>query len=139
MFGLVEWIVNTIVFIKISHVISDNIHHDPDVSGMAGINEILEILLGSEVVIQLVQVPTPVAMIAAVPVINNRGYPNGIKAHTLNVVKIVDNTLVATTTVVTQILAIVLLTIISCESVCQQLINCSLSPLLRRTSKYALD
>lgn len=139
MLGLIERIVNTVVFIKISHVISDNIDHDPDVPGMTGIDEILEILLRSEVVVQLVQVPTPVPMISTVSVINNWRYPDSIKPHTLNIVQIVDNTSVTTATVVTQILTIVLLTIISCESVSQELIDCSLSPLLRGTSQDALD
>lgn len=128
---LVERIIDAKVFIKIAHVITNDIDHDPDVSGVTSGNEVLEVLFRAEVIVQLVKVSTPVSMVTSIAIVNDWGNPDGIKAHTLNVVEVVDDTFVTTTTVVAQISAVILLAIISGESVSEELINCPSFPLLR--------
>ncbi len=127
---LVERIIDTKVLIKIAHVITNNIHHNPDVSSVTGRNEIFEILLGSKVIVQLVKISTPVTMVTSIAIVDDWGDPDCIKAHTLNVVKVVDDTSVATAAVVAQISAVVLLAIISGESISEELINGPSLPLL---------
>lgn len=138
-FFLVERIIDAKVFIQIAHVITDDVDHDPNVSGVTGSYEVLEVLFRAKVVVQLVQISAPVSVVASISVVDNGGDPDGVKAHALNVIEVVDDALVTTSTVISEISAIILLAIIAGESVCKELINGPSLPLLRRAGDDATN
>jgi hypothetical protein len=78
-------------------------------------------------------------MVSSISVLNDWRNPNCIETHALNVVKVVNDSFVTSSTVVTEVLAIVILTIISSKSISQELIDGSFSPFIRRASQDAVD
>ena len=81
-------------------MVSNNIDHNPNSSLTAGANKVLEIVSRSKMVVELLPVASPVPMVTSIQVINNRRNPNGIEAHSRDVIKVVSNSLVSTSTVV---------------------------------------
>jgi len=69
-------------------------------------------------------------MISSISIIYDGRDPNGIKAHALNIVKIVDDSAIPTSTIVTKIIATIVLSIIPGKSVGEELIDGSFLPLL---------
>ena len=83
-----------------SRVVGNNIDHHIDVTSMAFLHKLLKVILTSEVTVDLLPVASPVAVISTIEVINDGRDPDGIEAHTLDVVKLLDHSLVVTTAVV---------------------------------------
>lgn len=67
---------------------------------MAGIHQINKIALAAEVIVQLVKVSTPVAVVASVSVVDDGRNPDGVEAHSLDIVEVVDDSSVASSAVV---------------------------------------
>ena len=61
------------VFLAVgTDVVRDDVEHDVDSGLVAGVDELDEILFGAEVLVQLVEAPVPVAVVAAVEVVLDR-------------------------------------------------------------------
>ena len=84
-------------------MVGHNVQHDIDVSSMALRDEINEILLCPKVGIELEKVPASVAMVVSIIVIHDRGNPDGIEPHALDIVQVSCQPQVAPPTVVTQV------------------------------------
>ena len=69
---LIEWVDRAEVIADWSNMIGDNIDHDVDVAIVTGLDQVLEIVLGSEVAVQLLPVTSPIAMVALVQVVDHR-------------------------------------------------------------------
>lgn len=69
---LVEWVDRAEVIADWSNMIGDNIDHDVDVAIVTGLDQVLEIVLGSEVAVQLLPVTSPIAVVALVQVVDHR-------------------------------------------------------------------
>lgn len=82
-----------------SHVVDDRVHHQVHASVVHFLTEIQQVLFCAEVVVQAVQVQGPVSVIgltvrdASINVLDNGGYHDCVKAHSLNVVEILDSSL----------------------------------------------
>ena len=76
------------------------INHHEHVLFMAGIDQILEVFFGSEVVVAVVDLAGPVAMVPSGSIVDTGGDPDGIEPHTLDIVEIVDDTSIASSAVV---------------------------------------
>jgi len=86
------------------NMVSNNIKHDP-YSGCVGcIYEVLQILGGSKFRIYLLPVGSPVSMVATWRVHDNWRNPNGIKAHSGDVVQVVLETFPVTPTISAEII-----------------------------------
>lgn len=97
---IIERSVDSEVGVEVAHVVGNYVNHDQDVALVAGVDEILEIFLWSEVIVELIEISAPIAMVAAVPIVDNGGDPDGIEAHTLYVVQIVSDSSISSTAVV---------------------------------------
>ena len=73
--------------------------------------------------IQLVEIPPPVPVVSTIPIVNDRRDPDGIEAHPVNVIKVIDQPSIASTAIVSEVAATLSGTIIASESICQQLID----------------
>lgn len=100
MFTMVERINLVKVITDRSYMVSNDIDHNPNSSLTTGANKVLEIVSRSKMVVELLPVASPVPMVTSIQVINNRRNPNGIEAHSRDVIKVVSNSLVSTSTVV---------------------------------------
>lgn len=78
-------------------------------------------------------------MVSTIIVIDNGRNPNSIKAHTLDVVKIVFEAYVASATIVAQVAAVILGTIVSSKSISQYLVDCPSFPLLSVCTEATTD
>lgn len=134
MFGLVEWINSGEVHADWSDVVGDDVNHNPDVLGVCGIDQVLEVLLGSKVRVDLLPVGGPVSVVSTVNVVDDWSDPNGVEAHTLDIVKVVLETFPVTTAVVGKIRASIGRSVLSGKSVSENLINSSFLPGVSVTS-----
>lgn len=100
MVALFEGIIDTKISIKVSHMISNDINHDPNASFVTGTNEINKILLTSKSIVELIYISAPITMISSISIIDYRRDPDGIKAHSLNIIKIIDDSSISSTTIV---------------------------------------
>jgi hypothetical protein len=98
--GISERSVDTKVCIEIPHMISDDVDHDIDASFVTGTDKVDEILFAAEVLVEFVEISTPIAVVSSVTIIDNRRDPYGIKAHSLNIVQIVDDSSISSSTIV---------------------------------------
>lgn len=99
-FSSVERHIFSEIDIRITHVISDNINHHPDVSSMTSRDERLEMFFTTEERVNLGHVLSSIAMIVIGVVIRDGGDPNGIETQILDVVQIILDSLEVTTAVV---------------------------------------
>jgi len=128
-FRLVEGDDSSVVpVIYITNVVGHNINHHPDVLFMANSDEFLEFFSSTEVLVDLIEIAGPVSVVTVGSVGDNRGDPNGIEAHTLDVVEIVLDSLEGTSTVVTEIVARSSRTVSLGESVSDDLVDRAGSP-----------
>lgn len=111
-------------------MIGHNVNHHPDVPLVAGSNKILEVLLGSEILVELIDIPAPISMIATITVINDGTDPDGIEPHALDVVKVILQPYVPSSTVPTQVITTLLAAIVTGETIGQHLVDCTGLPLL---------
>lgn len=128
MFRFVEGIDLAVVSTNGTHMVSDNINHNPDSLGVGRVDEVNEVLLRAEVRVCALPIGRVVAVIAARGILDDRGNPDGVKSHTFDVVKLVDHALVVTTTVVGEVGAGRGGTVGSGKSVGEDLVNASLLP-----------
>jgi hypothetical protein len=131
----VEWLNRAEIVSNWGNVVSDNIDHDVDVLIVAGLDKALEVIGRSEVVVGLGPVSTPVAMISWLLVIDNWRDPDGIESHTLDVIEMVDHSLVGTSTVLREVSASTRSVVVLSESIGQDLINSSLLPLVNLSGR----
>lgn len=109
-------------------MVGDNIDHNPDVLGVGGVDEVLKVVGATEVAVEVLPVASPVAVVAAIDVINNGGNPDGVEAHTLDVVKVIGHALVVSTTVAAEVTAAVGAAVTASESIGEHLVNSALLP-----------
>jgi hypothetical protein len=109
-------------------VVSNDVDHHPDVHGVGGGNEGLEVVGGSEVLVDGVPVAGPVAVVSGVEVVNNGADPDGVESHTLDVVQVVLNTLEGSTAVVAEVTAGAIVLAILSKAISEELVNGALLP-----------
>ena len=97
---VIKWTIDFEIVIKVSHVIGHNIHHHIHSFGVAGTDKVNEVLFCSEVIIQFVDISSPIAMISSIAIVDDRRNPDGIKAHALYVVKMGSEALIPSSTVI---------------------------------------
>lgn len=98
--GIIERSIDSKVSVQIAHVVTHHINHDQNPSLVTSTYEINKVFLTAEVVIQFVEIASPIPMIPSIAVINDGWNPNGIEAHSLNIVEIVDDSAIATSAIV---------------------------------------
>ena len=111
-------------------MVGNNIDHNIHSFIMSSVDEVLKVILWSELTVDLLPVSGPVSMVSSIEVIDNRGDPDGIEAHTSDVVKVILNTLEVSSAISGEILANVGRSISSGESIGQKLVNSSSFPLI---------
>lgn len=111
-----------------ANVVSNNINHNIDASSMGSIDEVDKVLLRSVVLIDFLPVGGPISVVTRLDILDNRGDPNSIESHALNVVKVVLNTLPGTTAVVAEIRTSRSTLGVLGESISKNLVNGSLLP-----------
>jgi len=130
-----EFVIVNIRGRKATHVISNNINHDPDVLIVASFNEILEIIGGTKVRIDFINIGGSVTMIVSWHIGNDRRDPNSIKSHTFDVVEIVDDSLEGSSAIVAPIITLSSASVSSGISISKELIDGTIAPFFRSTSK----
>lgn len=68
----VERVDLAIVVVDGGNVISDNIHHHPDAHLVSGIHQVLQLLLSSKVIVDLLPVARPVTVVASIRIVYYR-------------------------------------------------------------------
>ena len=107
-------------------MVPHNIHHDPNITFMALIDEVLEVILSTEMTVHLVHVTGPIAMVTTIMVVYGRRDPDSIETKvlkilnlkiiiTLQVIEPINHTSVVSSAVIVKITAW-FLTIASFES-----------------------
>lgn len=104
-------------------MVCNDVDHHPDALSVGRSNEVLKVLSGPEVAVGFVPVTGPVAVVAAVGVVDGWGDPDGIKAHPGDIVQMVLHAFESTTAVVRQTSASTGATVSPCESVGKDLVN----------------
>ena len=130
--GLVEWVNDAEVEVawNITNVVSYDINHDPHILGMHSSYQILEILLSTKFRIELIEVLLPVAVVSLRGVLRDWRDPDSIKAHTLDVIELVDESSPGSSAVVTNVVAAGGGAVSPPEPVCKDLVDGALLPLL---------
>ena len=98
--GLVKRVEEAKIVSDGAGVVTDNVDHDPHTLGVGGVNEGLEVALGTEVRVYSFPIASPVSVVSAIDVVHNWRYPNGVETHAFDVIKMLNHTLVVTTAVV---------------------------------------
>jgi hypothetical protein len=113
------------------NVVGDNIDHDVHVFIVSSFDEVLKILIRTEMIVGLLPIGSPVTVISITVVVNDWGNPDGVETHTLDVIEVVGNTVPGTTAVVGEIgTSSVVLTVALGKSIGKYLIDGSLFPVL---------
>jgi len=129
--SLVEWVNLAEVHANWGNVVGDNIDHDVHVFIVSSFDEVLKILVGTEVIVGLLPIGGPVSVITITVVINDWRDPDGVETHTLNVIEVVGDTVPGSSAVVGEIRASsVILTVALGKSIGKDLINSSLFPVI---------
>ena len=132
--GLVEWVELTVVSSDWASVVGDDVDHHPDALVVGSLDELLEVVLRTEVGVEVLPVTGPVSVVATIGVVHNWGDPDGIESHSLDVVELLDHTLVVSTTVVAEVGAGAGVAITAGEPISEDLVNRALFPLIRVSS-----
>ena len=70
--GLVKWIdVRKVAVSVVARVVSDNIQHDPNVPGMTSCDQVLQFLLRSEVLVDLLPVQCSISVVVCLSIVRN--------------------------------------------------------------------
>lgn len=135
-FRLVEGNIFRVVSISVTHVVSNDIDHNPDISLVASVNKGLETISTAEVAVDFSHVLGSITVESVRIIIRDGGDPDSVEAQTKNIVEIVFNTLEVTTTVVglSVQVAIRLISITESKSVSDDLVDVTSLPFLRRFS-----
>lgn len=99
-FRFVEGNIFRVVLISVTHVITDDVDHNPDISLVTSVDKRLETISTTEFGVDFSHVLSSVTVECVGIVIRDRRNPDSIEAHTKDVVEIVFNTLEVTTTIV---------------------------------------
>jgi len=92
MLSLVERVDFAEVHTDWGNVVGDNIDHDVDTLGVSSFDEVLEIIVRTEMIVGLLPIGGPVTVISITVVVNDWGDPDGVETHTLNIIEVVGNT-----------------------------------------------
>ena len=84
--SIIKGSVDPEVGIEVTHVVTNHIYHHQDVPFVASVDEILEILLRPEIIIEFVEISTPVSVVSSISIVDNGGDPDGIESHALYIV-----------------------------------------------------
>ena len=84
-------------------MISNDIKHHPDVTLVARADQIVQLLLGTEVLIDTLPIEGAITMVVSFSIVRNWRDPDGIEAHTLDIVELVLNAAESTATVVVEV------------------------------------
>jgi len=109
-------------------MVGDNVDHNPNAHVVGFVDESLEVVSGTEVRVDAVPVASPVSVISTVDVVDGGRYPDGIEAHTLDIVQVVDHSLVVTTAVIAEVPARVGVTVATAKSIGKDLVDGALLP-----------
>jgi len=93
-----EFIIPSIL-LGVTHMISNNIDHKVHITILEGIVEADEITQSAKILINSSDILSPIAMITLISVLDDRANPDSIKAHTLNIVQVLLDTLESSTTI----------------------------------------
>ena len=126
--ALVERVDLTIVSADWSNVVSNNIDHNPDTLFVGCRNESFEIIFGAEVLIDIFPICGPVSMVAWLFIFHDWRDPDGIETHARDVIKVLDHTLVVSTTIIAQISTGAGATVTSGKSIRENLVHGSFFP-----------
>lgn len=96
----VERNVLRVVLISVTHMVSNNIDHNPDVSLVASINKGSETTFTTEVTVDFSHVLSSITVESIRIIIGNRGDPNSVETQICNIVEVVFDTLEVTTAIV---------------------------------------
>jgi len=83
----------------VTHVVSNDIDHEIHATVMKGVLQADEVRKCTEMLVDGSDILSPIAVIALVGILDDRTDPNCIKAHTLNVIKLLFNALESTTAI----------------------------------------
>lgn len=128
--SLVQWVNLRKVHTDWSDVVGNNINHHPNTLFVGLFNEVLEVLFGTEVGINLLPVSAPVTMVTWLQIVDNWRNPDSIKAHTFDIVKAVSKTVKGTAAIVGQVIAGTTAWLIFLVTIGEDLVNRALFPLL---------
>ena len=81
MFSLVEGVDGAVVLADGTHMVSNNVNHNPDAFGVRSVHQSLQIFLLTEVVVHIFPVASPVPVVTAVSVVHDWRNPDGVEAH----------------------------------------------------------
>jgi hypothetical protein len=126
--ALVEWVDLTVVSADWGNMVSNDIDHNPDTLFVGCRDESFEIVFGTEVLIDVFPVCSPVSMIARLFIFHDWRDPDGIETHARDVIKVLDHTLVVSTTIVAQISTRIGATVTSGKSIRENLVHGSFFP-----------
>ena len=98
--GLVKRVEEAEIVSDGAGVVTDNVNHDPHTLGVGGVNEGLEVALGTEVRIYSFPIASPVSVVSAIDVVHDWRDPNCVETHAFDVIKMLNHALVVTTAVV---------------------------------------
>eukprot|EP01136_Pigoraptor_vietnamica_P001612 Opistho-1_new@28470 len=105
----------------VTHVVGDDVQHHIHAAGVAGSNEVLEVLGCSKATIHAVYVARKVAVVPARRLLRNRADPDGIEPHARNVVKPVLNPFESAPAIILEVGACRRRVLCLCEPVGEQL------------------
>jgi Asp-tRNA(Asn)/Glu-tRNA(Gln) amidotransferase C subunit len=80
MFGFVERVDCRIIGADMTNMIAHNVDHDPNIAFMSLVDELLQVLLGAEMRVDIVKVRGPVSMITVLLILNDWGNPDGVES-----------------------------------------------------------
>ena len=126
--ALVEWVDLTVVSADWSNVVGNDIDHNPYTHIMGCRNESFKIVFGTEVLIDIFPVCSPVTVVAWLFIFHDWRDPDGIETHARDVIKVLDHTLVVSTAVVAQISTGARTSVTSSKSIRENLVNGSFFP-----------
>lgn len=136
-FREIEGDVFRVVLISVTHVVTNDINHNPDISLVTSINEGLETISTTEVTVDFSHILSSVTVELVGIIIRDRRNPNSIETQTSNIVEIVFNTLEVTTTIVRLSVQVTIRlgTITKSESVSDDLVDVTSLPFLGGLSR----
>ena len=131
----VEWADLPEVLANWGNMVGDDVNHHVDVSLVASVDETLEVILRTESIVDLVPVTGPVSVVSLVEVVDDWSNPDGVEAHSLDVIEMVLETFPGSTAVVAEVGASTVVGVFLGESVGEDLVDSSLLPVGDVTSR----
>jgi len=82
-------------------MVRNDINHDPDIFFVASFNQVLEVISSTKIGIDFINIGSSVTVVVTRHIGWDRRDPNSIESHTLDVIKVVDNSLEGSSAIVT--------------------------------------